>query len=397
MQIIDELLPSENTIYNKLEEYYDPKKVLMFDIETTGLSASSSFIYIIGYNIKREDGWHIIQLFNDDGESEPEMIRYFMEVLSCYSYLIEFNGDSFDVPFVKKRLELINRRQGLDIPDNFENINQVDLYKLIRPFKKALGLANLKQKTIERFLGLNRIDQMNGGQLIFVYFNYLTDRSSRDRSLLLQHNRDDMEGMFYLTDIFALKKLSEGELSFSGMEMTNTNSLRLKLAITPQHPMAISFAALGNELSPSKSLNDSCSVNKRESTAPLLIVSGRANDAYISIPVSSGIFKYYFSDYKNYLYYPELDAAYHKDLAATLKNYSSCTAKASNCYTKLEGFFIKKYGFKDGKNFYPEETESPGKADAYIELSDEFLSDTELLNAYLRHLVSYILTGTCHK
>ena len=111
------------------------------------------------------------------------------------------------VPFVKKRLEYINRRLGKNIPDNLEGITKLDLYKMIRPFKTALGLSNLKQKTIERFVGINRIDQMNGGELINVYFNYLGDRSQKLRTLLLQHNRDDMEGMFYLIEIFALKKL----------------------------------------------------------------------------------------------------------------------------------------------------------------------------------------------
>ncbi|MBR1673359.1 MAG: ribonuclease H-like domain-containing protein [Eubacterium sp.] len=372
MQIIDELLPKENKIYDKLEEYYDPQDIMMFDIETTGLSASSSFIYIIGYNIKMADGWHIIQLFNDDGESEPEIISHFMRELARYKYLIEFNGDSFDVPYVKKRLELINRRQGLDIPDNFEKVQQIDLYKLIRPFKKALGLANMKQKTIERFLGIDRIDQMNGGELIYVYFNYLTDKTVRERSLLLQHNRDDMEGMFFLTDIFALKKLSEGRLNFSGMEMINSNQLRLKLSFKPEYALGLSFAA----------------------TDPLLIVSGKADDAYISLPVSKGVFKYFYKDYKNYNYYPELDAAYHKDLASTLTDYTSCPAKASNCYTRLEGFFIKKYGFTEGQSFFPDDKESTGKADAYIELSDEFLSDTELLNDYIRHVVHTIMTGS---
>ena len=371
MQIIDELLPKENKIYDKLEEYYDPQDIMMFDIETTGLSASSSFIYIIGYNIKMADGWHIFQLFNDDGESEPEIISHFMRELARYKYLIEFNGDSFDVPYVKKRLELINRRQGLDIPDNFEKVQQIDLYKLIRPFKKALGLANMKQKTIERFLGIDRIDQMNGGELIYVYFNYLTDKTAHERSLLLQHNRDDMEGMFFLTDIFALKKLSEGRLNFSGMEMINSNQLRLKLSFKPEYALGLSFAA----------------------TDPLLIVSGKQDDAYISLPVSKGIFKYFYKDYKNYNYYPELDAAYHKDLASTLTDYTSCHAKASNCYTRLEGFFIKKYGFTEGQSFFPDDKESTGKSDAYIELSDEFLSDTELLNDYIRHIVHAIMTG----
>ena len=385
MQIIDEILPATNPIYQKIEEYYDPTEVLMFDIETTGLSASSSFIYLIGVNLKKDGCWHIIQLFNDDGMSEPEMISSFMDILGDYKYLIEFNGDTFDIPFVKKRLEYINRKQGSGIIDRFDFITRIDLYKLIRPFKKPLGLANLKQKTIERFLGLNRIDQMNGGELINVYFLYLTYKNKKYRSLLLQHNRDDMEGMFYLTDIFALERLSLGCLSFSDISITTGSSLKLRLFFTPDIFPDMSFAAtLG-----SKEL----SINKNEASSPLLIISGNAKEAYLSIPVSTGVFKFFYKDTKNYHYYPALDSAYHKDLSASLSEYEKLPANKSNCYTKAEGYFIRKYGFGGGKSFYPECEATPSKGGSYIELSDEFLSDRELLNDFTRHMVKCIMSG----
>ena len=385
MQLIDEILPDTNPQYQKIEEYYDPQEVLMFDIETTGLSASSSFIYLIGVNLKKEGCWHIIQLFNDDGMSEPEIISTFMDILKDYKYLVEFNGDSFDIPFVRKRLEYINRKQGTDIIDRFDDITKIDLYKLIRPYKKALGLANLKQKTIERFLGINRIDQMNGGELINVYFQYLTYKNKKYRSLLLQHNRDDMEGMFFLTDIFALNRLSLGCLKFSDMKIVGGNSLRLKLFFTPDSFPEMSFASTLN--------NNSLSINKNEAVSPLLVVSGNIKEAYISLPISTGVFKYFYKDTKNYHFYPELDSAYHKDLAASLSEYEKVSANKSNCYTKLEGYFIRKYGFDSGKSFYPADTESPARSDAYIELSDEFLSDSSLVNEFTRYIVKHILAG----
>jgi hypothetical protein len=357
----------------------------MFDIETTGLSASSSFIYLIGVNLKKDGCWHIIQLFNDDGMSEPEIISTFMDILKDYKYLVEFNGDSFDIPFVRKRLEYINRKQGTDIIDRFDDITKIDLYKLIRPYKKALGLANLKQKTIERFLGINRIDQMNGGELINVYFQYLTYKNKKYRSLLLQHNRDDMEGMFFLTDIFALNRLSLGCLKFSDMKIVGGNSLRLKLFFTPDIFPEMNFAS---------TLNDNAlSINKNEAVSPLLVVSGNIKEAYISLPISTGVFKYFYKDTKNYHFYPELDSAYHKDLAASLSEYEKVSANKSNCYTKLEGYFIRKYGFDSGKSFYPANTESPARSDAYIELSDEFLSDSSLVNEFTRYIVKHILAG----
>ena len=54
MLIIDEELSKTNPVYSKIEEYYDPRDIIMFDIETTGLSASSSFIYLIGVNYYKD-------------------------------------------------------------------------------------------------------------------------------------------------------------------------------------------------------------------------------------------------------------------------------------------------------------------------------------------------------
>ncbi|SEF48640.1 hypothetical protein SAMN04487934_101312 [Eubacterium ruminantium] len=384
MQIIDEIVPKENKIYDKAKRYFNPEEVLMFDIETTGLSASSSFVYIIGINYYKNGEWHITLLFNDDGRSEPEIIETFMRLLPEYKYLIEFNGDTFDVPFVKKRLEYINTRLNRNIPDNFYRVHQLDLYKIIRPYKAALGLSNLKQKTIERFVGIDRIDQMNGGELINVYFDYLSSRSERDRSLLLQHNRDDMDGMFCLIDIFALRSLGNGDFTVKNIEITGREKLRIKfhldLKIFPEMNIAASLR------------DKTISMNKLTSSSPLLLISAAEKEASLSIPISIGIFKLIHKYYKQYNYYPELDCAYHKDLAPTLTAYNAEPAKASNCYTKTEGYFIEKYKFPEGRTFYREEDEISSKSSSFIELSDDFLGDSELVEEYVHYIVNKILT-----
>jgi len=383
MQIFDEIVPHDNPIYEKAPLFFVPEETLMFDIETTGLSPASSFIYIIGINYYTCGDWHITLLFNDDGRSEPEIIGHFMEILPKYKNLIEFNGDAFDIPFVKKRLEYINRRLGKNIPDNLEGITKLDLYKMIRPFKTALGLSNLKQKTIERFVGINRIDQMNGGELINVYFNYLGDRSQKLRTLLLQHNRDDMEGMFYLIEIFALKKLDTGSFSVSSIEMSGSVNLRIKFNLAPDCFPKLSLAS---------SLRDKTkSMSESSVTAPLLIISAEEKKAYLSFPVSFGCFKYYYKDYKNYNYYPELDTAYPKSLAENYKEMICEPAKASNCYTRLEGFFIPKYKFSEGRSFFPDEAPLSSKSLPYLELSDDFLGDKALLDSFAQYMVSMIL------
>ena len=65
MQIItekvnDSLFPHINI----LDSIYPDKRIMMFDIETTGLSPDRSFIYLIGMNLKIDGEWNIVLLFN---------------------------------------------------------------------------------------------------------------------------------------------------------------------------------------------------------------------------------------------------------------------------------------------------------------------------------------------
>ena len=64
--------------------------------------------------------------------------------------LIHIYGDGFDIPYLLKCC------RRLDLPYNFDCIKSVDIYKKIKPYRKLLGLENMKQKSIEQFLGLAR-------------------------------------------------------------------------------------------------------------------------------------------------------------------------------------------------------------------------------------------------
>ena len=67
---------------------YKKKDVLFFDIETTGLSASSSYLYLIGCIYYKENSWHLKQWFSDSIDEEKEIITLFFEFLKDYKVSI---------------------------------------------------------------------------------------------------------------------------------------------------------------------------------------------------------------------------------------------------------------------------------------------------------------------
>ena len=338
MQIITENI-SRATIpaLNNLDIVYPTERVMMFDIETTGLSPDRSFIYMIGINIRKSDGWEVKLLFNDDGRSEPEIIKTFQDELLSHDILIEFNGDQFDINFVKRRMAHIKRVTGITIEDNFSTVRSVDLMKLIRPYKFALGLPNIKQKTIERFLGINREDQFNGGQLIDVYLDYLSSKDETAKHLVVQHNRDDMVGMMYLSDIFAVTSLSDGNFEVSGIN-TELKAERLYLNISLKLPFAMPrhIFASGNGIS----------------------VNAEALSALVSIPIVEGTFRYYFENSKT-------------------------------SFEEHTGYFITSMN-EEVPALPVYKTELKSKTN-YIELSDNFLGNAEHIKEYAGRICRLIL------
>ena len=243
---------SDIPAWDALAEKYGRDRVVMFDLETTGLSPKNSFIYIIGINLFRDGEWHILQLFNDDGRSEPEMLRHFMELLRDKTVLFHFNGDTFDIPFVRERLEKVRKGTGEEITDVMSGLCSRDLLREIRPFKYALGLPNVRQKTVEQYLGLNREDKYNGGQLIDVYLGYLSSGDQRSRDLVLLHNRDDMDGMFHLAKLHSITMLCEGQYTISRMgisEKGGVASLCLSLFLEAALPAELFVSLSGTSLS----------------------------------------------------------------------------------------------------------------------------------------------------
>lgn len=98
----DYTMPLSSVNLNWMKE--TPDQYLFFDIETTGLSAARSDLYLIGYGtILNDEQFRITLLFNDDGCSEPKMLAAFKDILADYKYLVTYNGDTFDLPYIKEK------------------------------------------------------------------------------------------------------------------------------------------------------------------------------------------------------------------------------------------------------------------------------------------------------
>ena len=294
---------------------FPDKKIAYFDIETTGLSPAYNKVYLIGVAYKNDDErFTIIQWFDDTGKDEMKLLIKFREFLKKFDYLIEFNGNSFDIPFVAER----GKKNGVNI--SFDKITTIDIYKDIKKFKNLFKIPNVKQKTLEKFLGIDRLDMYSGGELIDIYNDYVKTGSKNEEylNLLLLHNLDDMKGLVDICDTLTYIRLFNGHFSFKNITLMD-NNVMIECNIATPLPVEIF------------DLNDKISLKAYENTLKLLI------------PITIGTYKYFYENYKDYFYLPFEDTAIHKSVAQFVDKNCREKAKKENCYVKKEGMFLVQY------------------------------------------------------
>ena len=303
-----------------LDEYGNILDILFFDIETTGLSPLSSSIYLIGAGYYRDNEYKIIQWFAETPMEEPLVLNAFFEFAENFNTLIHFNGDRFDIPFVEKR----SAKHG--IKSNLSLLSSIDIYKQIKPIKTLLGLQDLRQKTLELFLGINRKDLYSGGELIPVYKKYTLNNDTGLLKLLLLHNEEDVLNMHYIIPILYYLKLSTIEPVFKSYELntykTYSGEEKKEIIITCSHSLYFpaDFKSNNNGIYISFSCNGTISLR---------------------LPVETMELKLFYKDTANYYYLPAEDRCIHKSIANAVDPKYREKAKKANCYTKHYGEYIE--------------------------------------------------------
>lgn len=97
---------------------------------------------------------------------ESETLRLLKRLLSLFNgfCLLTYNGSKFDLEYVHHR----GRFYGIDFDGVFSEIKHFDVYKAVR---EAFRLPNYGQKSVERFLGINRVVNDVNGACYHLYFD----------------------------------------------------------------------------------------------------------------------------------------------------------------------------------------------------------------------------------
>ena len=317
------------------------EQIVFFDIETTGLSAGKAGIYLIGTVTYEKGAWRLKQFFAESIYDEPQLLDSFFKIISERKrsgrvILISYNGDGFDIPFIKKCV----RQYSLN--HEFTGTVSLDLIKKVRPYKALLGLPDCSLKAVERHMGRYREDTCAGGELIYVYEEYLSRGQSdkhRDELLytLLLHNAED------IADLLRVLGVTAYESAFSGGFEPVRNSL------------------CGNVWDIHARLNIPLPSGIYRENELMTVSMGEEDRQELNIAVNlfKGRLKYFFADYKNYYYLPKEDMAIHKSVGEYVARSSRRQATARTCYQNREGLFVPEYEPVFAPVFYKEYKTKP--------------------------------------
>lgn len=181
--------------------YFEHMKLAVADIETTGLSPQSSRFVLGGLLIPAsspeapEDGTlQAHQFFAESLEEEQETLSSYLSALKKVDVLLTYNGQRFDLPFLKGRAGVAAQ----ELPFNLDLFLLVKNYSPIRKF-----LPNLKQKTVENYMGLwnSRKDEISGKESVELYYRYLARRNPAVKQKILLHNYDDIVQLYRLLPV----------------------------------------------------------------------------------------------------------------------------------------------------------------------------------------------------
>lgn len=352
------------TIEYQVEKIANKNKVIFFDIETTGFSRKYCNVYLIGCMYYAGEDLMYTQWLAENFNDEANVLMAFHKFIKDFDTIIHFNGNSFDIPFVKERGE----KYMLEF--NFENYKHIDIYKSVSSINHLLKMENQKQKSFEKLLGIHRTDPFSGGDLIEVFKHYVESKDEKLLLPLLLHNKEDVFNMGHLLSL----------LSFNDLFNHKYNVLNYRF-----NEYKNSFNDTEKELTIAFSLENKIPV-KISYNIPGISLIMKEDKGQLTVNIVSGTFKYFFENYKDYYYLTTEDVAIHKSVGQYVDNKYRKQATASTCYEKYSGDFLPikkstnfkfsfKLEYKDKDQFIKSDSVNDENIKTYLDCIIDFIKE----------------------
>src|ERR1041384_3876199 len=166
-------------------------KFAFLDTETSGLSGGTgTYAFMVGIGRFVDNQFILRQFFMRDPAEEPAMLEAVADFLAPVQALVTFNGKAFDAPLLTTRYRLHH------IPIPYKDYAHLDLLPLARRlWRDRLQSRSLKYLE-QHVLGMARsIEEVQGYEVPWLYFDYLRTGDARPLAGVFYHNGMDVVAM----------------------------------------------------------------------------------------------------------------------------------------------------------------------------------------------------------
>lgn len=174
----------------------DPRKVAYLDTETTGLAGGSgTYAFLIGVGALTEEGFELRHFFMRDYSEEASQLEALTQHLQQFDVLVTYNGRAYDQPLLETRYRMSRMRPPFARMAHFDL-----LYGARRLYRLAFESCRLVELE-NQILGVERIDDVPGSMIPYLYFEFLRTRSAHRMMGIFEHNAFDILTLACLTGI----------------------------------------------------------------------------------------------------------------------------------------------------------------------------------------------------
>ncbi len=183
---IEPLPPMLDGVFDR-KPAFDPRRVLFFDTETTGLAGGTGTrAFMIGVARWDETALDVRQLLITTLAAETAMLETFASWLDADTLLASYNGKCYDAPLLRTRYRLARMR------DPTAGLEHIDLlYPARRRYRGVY--ENCRLATIERqVLKIVREDDLPGSEAPAAWLTYLRGGPAANLRRVAAHNDQDV-------------------------------------------------------------------------------------------------------------------------------------------------------------------------------------------------------------
>ncbi|MBR4780446.1 MAG: ribonuclease H-like domain-containing protein [Lachnospiraceae bacterium] len=346
----------------------EKEQILIYDIDTTSFEAANGCIFLIGVMYYQNEQLYFTQFFSESIDEEALIIEKFFDIAENYKILLSYKGESFDIPYIGKRLYALKQNE---LYSRFAALRSrsVDIANEIMSVKNALGFSSTKLDYLRKKCGQTVPERVSGENISRFYVEHIA--ASKLRKLLEitgKSKKCDLIGNYNpkpVIDDLAHIKPDSGDRFLTDILYRNKENiesviylLRLSRIFSMRKGR---FDVTVDTFSDAES--NGHSITDNYDTIHFNISS---SDYRLRLPVTivSLSLKQFYPNYKDYYYFPAEDMAVHKSIAEFAASGSKKKATAKTAYRNVYGRFIhipsgfaKSESNKDS-NFYKTDYES---------------------------------------